>query len=75
MQWLFNLIYKALDMFFGLIGQISTPSWITDITVSISRFCVIANYYFPLDTLVAVGLTVIGITAVMMIVSAILQVL
>lgn len=74
MQWFLNLMYKLLNYFFGLIGKISAPSWLSDLTLSITKYCVIANYYFPLDTLVSVALTVITIIGVLMIVSALLQI-
>lgn len=74
MQWLLNLMYNLFSHFFGLIGQIVAPDWLTDLVLGITKYCVIVNYYFPLDTLVSVALTVISITAVLMIISALLQI-
>lgn len=73
MQWFLNLMFRLLSHFFGLIGAINAPDWLTDLTLSITEYAVIANYYFPLDTLVTVGLSVLAVTGVLMIISALLQ--
>lgn len=74
MQWLFNLIYQALDSFFGLVGRVEPPSFISDLVLAITKYCVIVNYYFPLDTLISVVLFVISVSVFLMIISAFLQV-
>ena len=74
MQFLFNLFYKLLDLLFGVLGSVPVPSWVNDVVPSISRYIAIANYYFPLDTLLVVSLSVLSITLVMMVVSFFLQV-
>ena len=73
MQWLFNLIYQALDTFFGLIGKIQPPSYISDLILSITKYCVIVNFYFPLDVLIQVVLSVISVSIILMLISAFLQ--
>lgn len=73
MQWFLNLMFKALSKFFALIGKIAAPEWVSDLTLAITKYAVIANYYFPLDTLVTVALSVLAVTVVLMIISALLQ--
>lgn len=73
MQWLFNLLYKLFDSLFGLLGSVSTPAWLSDLTVGIAEYVAVANYYIPIDTMIIVALAVIGVTVIMMIVSAVLQ--
>lgn len=74
MQLFLNLMFKLLNHFFGMIGKISAPEWLFDLTVSVTKYCIITNYYFPLDTLVSVALSVFAITVVLMIISALLQI-
>ncbi len=74
MQWFLNVIYKAFSHFFSLVGKIVAPDWLTDLTLGIVKYCVIANYYFPLDTLLSVALSVLAVTGVLMIISALLQI-
>lgn len=74
MQWLLNLMFKGLSHFFSLIGKINAPDWLSDLILDIAKYAVIANYYFPLDTLVTVALSVFAVTVVLMIISALLQI-
>lgn len=74
-QWLFNLAYSALDNLFSLVGRIAPPTYIHDLVVGIAKYVVIANYYIPLDTLVAVSLSCLAFIIFIMIISTILQIL
>ena len=75
MQWLWNLFYSILDTVFSFLGSFETPSFISDLTLAITKYCVIVNYYFPLDVLVSVAAVVVVATGILMIISAVLQVL
>lgn len=74
MQFFLNIVYHLLDKFFGLVGHVATPDWFSDISLSIAKYCVIANWYFPIDTLVTVALSVLAVTVILMIISALLQI-
>ena len=74
MQWFLNLMFKMFSHFFGLVGKITAPDWLSNLTIGIAKYCVIANYYFPLDTLISVALSVLAVTGILMIISALLQI-
>lgn len=74
MQWFFNILYQMCSSFFSLVGSITAPDWVSNLTLGVARYCSIANWYFPLDTLVVVALSVLGITLVLMLISAFLQI-
>ena len=78
MQWVLNLLFKLIDLCMSLFDSIESPAFVTDLVTdligAITKFCVIVNYYFPLDTLVSVACVVFVITIILMIVSAVLQV-
>ena len=73
-QWFFNILYQLCSSFFELVGQITAPTWVSNLTIGIVKYAAIANWYFPLDTLVVVALSVLGITLVLMLISAFLQI-
>ena len=75
MQWILNLLYKLISSAFSLFDSISLPDFVVDLVTAITKYCVILNYYFPLGTLVSVGVTVIGITIILMIISGILKII
>lgn len=73
MQWIFNLVFFLLDKLFAVVGIIPHPDFIDDLLLAIVDFVKILNYYCPLETLLMAGILVLGVTIIMMIVSAFLQ--
>lgn len=70
MQWLSNLVYYELDSIAELLGMIEAPVWLTDLSLAVSEYTFIVNYYFPIDTLATVMLSVINVTIILMLISS-----
>lgn len=73
MQLLLNIMFKGLNFFFSKIGLLTAPDWLIDLSVAIAKYIAIANWYFPIDTLCSVALTVVSVVGILMIISALLQ--
>lgn len=74
-QLFLNILFKLLNRFFATVGELVAPDWLLDLIVGLAKFTAIVNYYFPLGTLVAVAFSVIGFHVILMIISAMLQLL
>lgn len=75
MQWLFNLFYKIINSAMSLFDNVTVPTFVSDLITAVTKYCIIVNYYIPLSTLISVALTVVAVHIVLMIISAVLQIL
>lgn len=75
MQWLFNLFYKLINSFMILFDNVKFPDFVSDFITAITKYCIIVNYYIPLSTLISVALTAVAVHIILMILSAVLQIL
>lgn len=53
MQWWYNLTYYGLDYGFSLLPAFPAFSFINDFLLAFGKYASIANYYLPIDTLIA----------------------
>lgn len=74
-QLFLNILFKLLSKFFSTVGKLVAPDWLLDLIVGLAKFTAIVNYYFPLGTLITVAFSVIGFHVILMIISAMLQLL
>ena len=71
MQSLYNVAYVLVDSAMSLLDNVPCPVYLRELSTGLSRYCLILNYYFPLDTLCNVATGAVTFVAVLILVNVI----